>query len=230
MAPAPPGRRGAAHARAGRRIPPLQRALPRQRQAAYGRLAGRGAQGPVRAQGPGRCRWWGAGHAVSPHPAPDPPPARSGDGLELQRGGDLAGATRAGWLVRSSTPCNAESVRRWSMARVSSDALARPRPAPTSSSCGPRCGRSRRTRAGYQPTTQPSRRCAAWCSNARSPAPRSRRGDQFLARGFTVHETCLCQGRDVWEFMHSAAHAFIASTAPPSLRPRVGPVAVAPGG
>jgi len=49
---------------------------------------------------------------------------------------------------------------------------------------------------------------------------RSRRGDQFLARGFTVHETCLRQGRDMWEFVHQAVHAFIANTAPPSLMPQ----------
>jgi transposase len=51
---------------------------------------------------------------------------------------------------------------------------------------------------------------------------RSLRGDQFLARGFSVHETCLRQGRDLWEFMHSAVHAFIAGTAPPSMAPSTG--------
>jgi transposase len=59
---------------------------------------------------------------------------------------------------------------------------------------------------------------------------RSLRGDQFLARGFSVHETCLRQGRDLWEFMHSAVHAFIANTAPPSLMPNTGPVAAVPTG
>jgi transposase len=59
---------------------------------------------------------------------------------------------------------------------------------------------------------------------------RSLRGDQFLARGYTAHETCLRQGLDLWEFMHKAAHAFIAKTAPPSLMPRPMPVAVAPTG
>jgi transposase len=48
---------------------------------------------------------------------------------------------------------------------------------------------------------------------------RSLRGDKFLARGFSVHETCLRQGHDLWEFMHSAVHAFIAKTTPPSLLP-----------
>jgi transposase len=60
---------------------------------------------------------------------------------------------------------------------------------------------------------------------------RSLRGDQFLARGFSVHETCLRQGRDLWEFMHSAVHAFIAKTAPPSLMPNAaGAVAAVPTG
>ena len=56
---------------------------------------------------------------------------------------------------------------------------------------------------------------------------RSLRGDQFLSRGFSVHETCLRQGRDLWDFMHSAVHAFIANTAPPSLMPRTAHVVAA---
>jgi len=59
---------------------------------------------------------------------------------------------------------------------------------------------------------------------------RSLRGDLFLSRGFSVHESCLRQGRDLWDFMHSAVHAFIANTAPPSLLPRTGDVAVVPSG
>ena len=59
---------------------------------------------------------------------------------------------------------------------------------------------------------------------------RSLRGDQFLARGFSVHESCLRQGRDLWEFMHSAVYAFIANTAPPSLMPEARPAAVVPTG
>lgn len=59
---------------------------------------------------------------------------------------------------------------------------------------------------------------------------RSLRGDQFLSRGFSVHETCLRQGRDLWEFMHGAVHAFIANTAPPSLMPRIAQVAAMPTG
>jgi transposase len=57
---------------------------------------------------------------------------------------------------------------------------------------------------------------------------RSLRGDQFLSRGFSVHETCLRQGVDLWHFMHQAVVAFIDKTAAPSLLPR--PVACAPSG
>ena len=59
---------------------------------------------------------------------------------------------------------------------------------------------------------------------------RSRRGDQFLARGFSVHESCLRQGRDLWDFMHAAVHAFIANSAPPSLMPAAPALAPAPTG
>ena len=58
---------------------------------------------------------------------------------------------------------------------------------------------------------------------------RSLRGDQFLARGFSVHETCLRQGVDLWDFMHRATQAFIANTAPPSLIPRAAPRAAPTG-
>ena len=59
---------------------------------------------------------------------------------------------------------------------------------------------------------------------------RSLRGDQFLARGFSVHETCLRQGVDLWDFMHKAMYALIAKTAPPSMMPRPTVVATAPTG
>lgn len=59
---------------------------------------------------------------------------------------------------------------------------------------------------------------------------RSLRGDQFLARGFSVHESCLRQGRDLWAFMHSAVQAFIADTTPPSLMPVAAPVPATPTG
>jgi len=49
---------------------------------------------------------------------------------------------------------------------------------------------------------------------------RSLRGDHFLSRGFSVHETCLRQGVDLWGFMHKAVMASIANTPTPSLMPR----------
>jgi transposase len=59
---------------------------------------------------------------------------------------------------------------------------------------------------------------------------RSLRGDQFLSRGFTAHETCLRQGRDLWQFMHQAMSAFIANTTPPSLMPSAAAPTPAPTG
>lgn len=52
---------------------------------------------------------------------------------------------------------------------------------------------------------------------------RSRRGDDFLARGFSVYESCRRQGRDLWDFMHQAVVAWIDTSAPPSLIPTVAP-------
>ena len=57
---------------------------------------------------------------------------------------------------------------------------------------------------------------------------RSLRGDHFLSRGFSVHETCLRQGVDLWKFMHEAVFASIANITPPSLIPR--PLAAVPTG
>ncbi len=48
---------------------------------------------------------------------------------------------------------------------------------------------------------------------------RALRGDRFIARGVTAHETCLRQGRDLWQFLHRTVHAFIAGIAPPSPLP-----------
>lgn len=48
---------------------------------------------------------------------------------------------------------------------------------------------------------------------------RSRRGDEFLGRGFSVYETCRRQGRDLWNYMHEAVVAWIDKTAAPSLLP-----------
>jgi transposase len=49
---------------------------------------------------------------------------------------------------------------------------------------------------------------------------RSRRGDEFIARAFTAHETCRRQGRDLWGFLHQAVTAWIDKSTPPSLLPQ----------
>lgn len=52
---------------------------------------------------------------------------------------------------------------------------------------------------------------------------RSRRGDEFLARGFSAYESCRRQGRDLWDFMHQAVVAWVDASEPPSLIPVVAP-------
>ena len=46
---------------------------------------------------------------------------------------------------------------------------------------------------------------------------RSRRGDEFIANGFSVYESCRRQGRDLIGYMLSAVIAWIDKTAHPSL-------------
>ena len=52
---------------------------------------------------------------------------------------------------------------------------------------------------------------------------RSRRGDQFIARGFSAFETCRRQHRDLMSYLHCAVIAWIDKTAPPSLLPALVP-------
>lgn len=49
---------------------------------------------------------------------------------------------------------------------------------------------------------------------------RSRRGDEFIARGFSVYESCRRQGRDLIDYMHQAVLAWIDNTPHPSLVPQ----------
>ena len=49
---------------------------------------------------------------------------------------------------------------------------------------------------------------------------RSRRGDDFIACGFSAYETCRRQGRDLIDYLHGAVVAWIDNTAPPSLMPQ----------
>ena len=46
---------------------------------------------------------------------------------------------------------------------------------------------------------------------------RSRRGDEFIARGFSVIETCRRQGRDALDHVHQAVAAWIDKVAAPPL-------------
>ena len=48
---------------------------------------------------------------------------------------------------------------------------------------------------------------------------RSRRGDEFIACGFSVHETCRRQGLDLWAYLHRAVVAWIDKAPHPSLVP-----------
>lgn len=48
---------------------------------------------------------------------------------------------------------------------------------------------------------------------------RSRRGDEFIARGFSVVESCRRQGRDALEYLHHAVIAWIDKAPHPSLLP-----------
>jgi transposase len=48
---------------------------------------------------------------------------------------------------------------------------------------------------------------------------RSRRDDEFIARGFSVMESCRRQGRDLFDDLHQSVLAWINKTAPPSLVP-----------
>ena len=48
---------------------------------------------------------------------------------------------------------------------------------------------------------------------------RSRRGDEFIARGFSVHETCRRQGLDLWAYLQRAVIAWIDKVPHPSLLP-----------
>jgi transposase len=52
---------------------------------------------------------------------------------------------------------------------------------------------------------------------------RSRRGDEFIAHGYTAMETCRRQGRDLMGFLHHAVVAWIDKAAPPSLVPVAAP-------
>lgn len=77
------------------------------------------------------------------------------------------------------------------------------------------------THAGVQPTNNAAEQALRTIVLKRkiSGPTRSRRGDEFIARGFSVHETCRRQGLDLWAFLHRAVTAWIDKATPPSLLP-----------
>jgi transposase len=77
------------------------------------------------------------------------------------------------------------------------------------------------THAGVQPTNNAAEQALRTIVLKRkiSGPTRSRRGDDFIARGFSVHETCRRQGTDLWAYLHRAVLAWIDKTTPPSLLP-----------
>ena len=48
---------------------------------------------------------------------------------------------------------------------------------------------------------------------------RSRRGEEFIARGYTVVESCKRQGRDALAYLRQAMQAHFVGSAAPSLVP-----------
>jgi hypothetical protein len=48
---------------------------------------------------------------------------------------------------------------------------------------------------------------------------RSRRGHEFIARGYSAMESCHRQGRDLLDYLHGTVIAWIDKTTPPSLVP-----------
>ncbi|WP_251969162.1 IS66 family transposase [Sphaerotilus microaerophilus] len=77
------------------------------------------------------------------------------------------------------------------------------------------------THAGVQPTNNAAEQALRTIVLKRkiSGPTRSRRGDEFIARGFSVHETCRRQGLDLWAFLHRAVTAWIDKATPPSMLP-----------
>lgn len=72
------------------------------------------------------------------------------------------------------------------------------------------------THPGVEPTnnaTEQALRGIVFKRKISAPT-RSRRGDEFIARGFSVHETCRRQGLDLWAYLHRAVVAWI-DKAPP---------------
>lgn len=81
------------------------------------------------------------------------------------------------------------------------------------------------THAGVEPTNNDAERAIRPIVLKRkiSGLTRSKRGDEFIARAYTVAETCRRQGLDLLAFTHHSVLAWINRTQPPSLVPKVCP-------
>jgi transposase len=77
------------------------------------------------------------------------------------------------------------------------------------------------THPGVQPTNNAAEQALRGIVLKRkiSGPTRSRRGDEFIARGFSAHESCRRQGLDLWAYLHRAVVAWIDKATPPSLLP-----------
>lgn len=77
------------------------------------------------------------------------------------------------------------------------------------------------TLAGVEPTNNAAERAIRSLVIKRkiSGPTRSRRGEEFIARGFSAAETCRRQGRDLWDYMTRAVRAWLGNSPHPSLMP-----------
>lgn len=77
------------------------------------------------------------------------------------------------------------------------------------------------THPGVQPTNNAAEQALRTIVLKRkiSGPTRSRRGDEFIARAFSAHESCRRQGRDLLDYLHRTVLAWIDNTAAPSLLP-----------
>ncbi len=81
------------------------------------------------------------------------------------------------------------------------------------------------THAGVEPTNNAAEQAlrAIVLKRKISGPTRSRRGDEFLARGFSALESCRRQGRDLLDYLHQTLIAWIDKAPAPSLMPAPAP-------
>jgi transposase len=78
---------------------------------------------------------------------------------------------------------------------------------------------------GVQPTNNAAEQAlrAIVVKRKISGPTRSRRGDDFLARGFSAMESCRRQGRNLFDYLHQTVVAWIDKAPAPSLLPAAAP-------